>query len=56
MTDKCSEPSITKLQVVDGKSILKRKKLIDQLKSSLIKSQMDNGKDSEEIEFLLRRL
>jgi hypothetical protein len=56
MTLKHSEPSNKKEQTVDGKSILKRKKITDKIKSSLVKSKNYTGRDSEEIEFLLRRL
>jgi hypothetical protein len=38
------------------KSLAEKKLLIDKLRNSLINSQKNNGKDTEEIEFLLRRL
>jgi hypothetical protein len=38
------------------KSLAEKKQLIDKLRNSLINSQKNNGKDNEEIEFLLRRL
>jgi|WetSurMetagenome_2_1015567.scaffolds.fasta_scaffold840740_1 hypothetical protein len=38
------------------KSLAEKRLLIDKLRNSLINSQKENGKDTGEIEFLLRRL
>ncbi len=56
MTIKCSKTRKKKVKSSNGKNILKSKKLFDKLKSSLIKSQTGSGIDSEEINFLLKRL
>jgi hypothetical protein len=38
------------------KSLAEKRLLIDKLKTSLMNSRKNNSKDTEEIEFLLRRL
>jgi hypothetical protein len=50
------KPVRNKKLINQEKALAEKRLLIDKLKNSLINSQKNNGNDTEEIEFLLRRL